>query len=216
MIRFYGYFRSSSAYRCRIAFNLKGIETEFISIHLRRDGGQQKKPEYRALNPQALVPSLEVGGFKLTQSLAIIEWLDETKPAPPLLPSDIKQRAWVRSFAQAIACDIHPLQNLRVLDYLKKDLGHDQNVADEWCRRWISEGLSACEDLLERRPFGGPFVSGNAPGLADICLIPQLFSADRFGVDISKFRRLNAVREICEAQDAFALAHPSRQPDAEA
>ncbi|MEW4401745.1 maleylacetoacetate isomerase [Agrobacterium tumefaciens] len=214
-MKFFGYFRSSSAYRCRIAFNLKGIKPDFISVHLRRDGGQQKRSEYRAINPQALVPTLDDGDFILTQSLAIIEWLDETYPAPALLPTDTNERAWVRAFAQAIACDIHPLQNLRVLDYLKTDLGHNQEAADEWCRRWISEGLAACELLLQNRPFDGPYVSGDAPGLADICLIPQLFSADRFGVDTSAFRQLKVIREICESHDAFALAHPSKQPDAE-
>ncbi|WHS30635.1 maleylacetoacetate isomerase [Brucella sp. NM4] len=214
-MKFFGYFRSSSAYRCRIAFNLKGVTPDFVSVHLRRDGGQQKRSEYRAVNPQALVPTLEDGSFILTQSLAIIEWLDETHPTPPLLPADTNQRASVRAFAQAIACDIHPLQNLRVLDYLKTDLGHDQKAADEWCRRWISEGLAACELLLQNRPFGGPYVSGEAPGLADLCLIPQLFSADRFGVETTAFRQLKAIRELCETHDAFALAHPSKQPDAE-
>lgn len=216
MIEFYGYFRSSSAYRCRIAFNLKGLEYEFFSVHLRRDGGQQKKPDYRALNPQALVPTLKDGDFLLTQSLAIIEWLDETIPEPRLLPAETKDRAWVRAFAQSIACDIHPLQNLRVLDYLKTELGHDQKVADDWCRRWITDGLEACEALLDHRSFSGPYASGATPGLADICLIPQLFSADRFGVDFSHLRRLNAVREACESLDAFKLAHPSKQPDTEA
>ena len=144
---FHGYFRSSSAYRCRIAFGLKGIAPEFVPVHLRKGGGQQKTPAYRALNPQALVPTLEDGAFRLSQSLAIIEWLDETQPGPRLLPTDPNLRAQVRAFAQVIACDIHPLQNLRVLDHLKAAFGADQAALDAWCGRWITEGLTACEAL---------------------------------------------------------------------
>jgi maleylacetoacetate isomerase len=215
MMRFHGYFRSSAAYRCRIAMNLKGIEAEFAPVHLRRGGGEQKQPTYRALNPQGLVPALEADGLVLTQSLAIIEWLDETYPEPPLLPADKDLRARVRAFAQAIACDIHPLQNLRVLAYLKVELGHDQEAADAWCRRWVGDGLAACERLLERQPQRR-FAFGDAPTLADICLVPQLFSADRFGVDLTAMPRLRAVREASEALPAFTDAHPARQPDSEA
>lgn len=215
MIRFHGYFRSSSAYRCRIAFNLKGIETEFHSVHLRRDGGEQKRPEYRALNPQALVPTIELGDFTLTQSLAIIEWLDETQPGPKLLPGDAQLRAEVRAFAQVIACDIHPLQNLRVLDYLKAEFGADQAALDAWCGRWITDGLAACEGLLARRPVT-PFCFGETPSLADICLIPQVFSAGRFGVSLEAMPRIRAIAETCEALPAFAAAHPKNQPDREA
>jgi maleylacetoacetate isomerase len=214
--RFHGYFRSSAAYRCRIALNLKGVATEFVPVHLRRGGGEQKTTAYRAVNPQALVPALEVDGLVLTQSLAIVEWLDETWPEPPLLPANKDLRARVRAFAQVIACDIHPLQNLRVLDYLKNELGQDQAAADVWCRRWIGDGLAACERLLARETATGPFAFGAAPGLGDICLIPQLFSADRFGVDLADMPRLRAVRAECEALPAFAAAHPSRQPDSEA
>jgi maleylacetoacetate isomerase len=213
---FHGYFRSSSAYRCRIAFNLKRLSPEFVPVHLRRNGGEQKQAAYTALNPQGLVPALEVDGSILTQSLAIIEWLDETYPAPPLLPADAMHRAKVRAFALAIACDIHPLQNLRVLDYLKYDLGHDQSVLDGWCRKWIGDGLGACEALLEREQRRGEFCYGDAPGLADICLVPQMFSALRFGVDLSPLPRLQAVYAACEALPAFAGAHPSKQPDSEA
>ncbi len=213
---FHGYFRSSSAYRCRIAFNLKGLSPEFVPVHLRRNGGEQKQEAYKALNPQGLVPALEGDGSVLTQSLAIIEWLDETYPTPALLPADSIQRAKVRAFALAIACDIHPLQNLRVLDYLKNDLGHDQSVLDNWCRRWIGDGLAACEALLEREAGHGDFCFGDAPGLADICLVPQMFSATRFGVDLSKLPRLQAIQAACEALPAFADAHPVRQPDSEA
>lgn len=215
MMRFYGYFRSSAAYRCRIAFNLKEVETELVSIHLRKDGGQQKAPAYRALNPQALVPTLEVDGAPLTQSLAIIEWLDETHPEPALLPSDPLERAQMRAFAQAIACDIHPLANLRVLEYLKTELGQDQAAADAWCRRWIGDGLAACEAILVRMSAKGDFAFGATPSLADICLVPQIYSADRFGVDLTAMPRLRAVGQACEALSAFANAHPSRQPDAD-
>ncbi|OCC00593.1 maleylacetoacetate isomerase [Labrys sp. WJW] len=215
MIRFHGYFRSSSAYRCRIAFNLKGVAYDFASVHLRKDGGQQKAPAYRALNPQALVPALEEGDFRLTQSLAIIEWLDETRPEPKLLPGDANARAEIRAFAQVIACDVHPLQNLRVLDYLKTNFAADQAALDAWCQRWIVDGLAACEALLARRA-PSTFCFGEAPTLADICLVPQMFSAQRFGADLSAMPRLRAVHAACEALPAFADAHPVRQPDREA
>ncbi|MFD1913366.1 maleylacetoacetate isomerase [Halodurantibacterium flavum] len=215
-MKFHGYFRSSAAYRCRIAFNLKGLSPDFASVHLRRGGGEQKSEVYRTLNPQGLVPALEVDGLVLTQSLAIIEWLDETWAEPPLLPADKDLRARVRAFAQAIACDIHPLQNLRVLAYLKEELGHGQDVADAWCRRWIGDGLAACEALLAREETQGDFCFGDAPGLADICLVPQMFSAIRFGVNISNLPRLGAILAACEALPAFADARPDRQPDAEA
>lgn len=211
---FHGYFRSSSAYRCRIAFNLKGITPDFVSVHLRKGGGQQQTPAYRALNPQALVPTVEDGNFRLTQSLAIIEWLDETTGGPRLLPADPNLRAEVRAFAQVIACDVHPLQNLRVLDYLKAELGADQAALDRWCGRWITDGLAACEALLARRPTTA-FCFGQTPTLADICLVPQMFSATRFGVDTNAFPRLTAVHAACAALPAFAAAHPKTQPDYE-
>ncbi len=212
---FHGYFRSSSAYRCRIAFNLKGIAPDFVSVHLRKGGGQQKTAAYRALNPQALVPALQDGDFRLTQSLAIIEWLDETQTGPKLLPQEANLRAEVRAFAQAIACDIHPLQNLRVLDYLKAKFGADQAALDQWCQRWITDGLAACEALLARRATTA-FCFGDTPTLADICLVPQVFSASRFGVDLSAMPRLRAIHATCEALPAFAAAHPKAQPDWEA
>lgn len=215
MIRFHGYFRSSSAYRCRIAFNLKGIEYGFTPVHLRKDGGQQKSPAFRALNPQGLVPAMEADGFRLTQSLAIIEWLDETQPGMKLLPEDPNLRAEVRAFAQIIACDIHPLQNLRVLDCLKASFGASQADLDTWCGRWIGEGLGACEALLQAREESR-FCFGDTPTLADICLVPQVFSAARFGVDLSGMPRVRAIAAACEALPAFASAHPRQQPDWEA
>ncbi len=217
MMKFYGYFRSSSAYRCRIAFNLKGVETDFVSVHLRRNGGEQKMPAYRAVNPQGLVPALQVDDdLVLTQSLAIIEWLDETTGGPKLVPEDVNLRAKVRAFSQIIACEIHPLQNLRVLQYLKTELGQDQDGADVWCQRWIGEGLAACEAMLAREGTSGRFCFGDEPTLADICLVPQVFSAARFKVDLGDMPRIREIHANCEALPAFADAHPSRQPDAEA
>ncbi|MCB1332789.1 MAG: maleylacetoacetate isomerase [Roseivivax sp.] len=213
MITFHGYFRSSSAHRCRIAFNLKGLEYDFVPVHLR--DGVQKSEAYRAKNPQALVPTLEVGGLTLTQSLAILEWLDETYPEPPLLPADRNLRARIRAFAQVIACDIHPLQNLRVLQYLGATFGADQAAKDAWCQRWIGDGLAACEDLMARDPAHGTYAFGEAPGLADICLVPQVFSARRFGVDLTALPRVRAVFEACMDLAAFADAAPAKQPDAE-
>lgn len=213
-MRFYGYFRSSSSYRCRIAFNLKGLAYEFVPVHLVRDGGGQNTPAFRALNPQGLVPALEVQGRVLTQSPAILEWLDETHPQPPLLPSDPWDRAAVRAFCAAIACEIHPLQNLRVLSHLGTAYAQDQAGKFAWARHWIGQGLAACEGLLAARP-ATPFAFGRTPGLAEVYLIPQLFSADRFGVDLSTMPRLRAIRAAVEALPAFADAHPSRQPDAE-
>lgn len=213
MIKFYGYFRSSAAYRCRIALNLKGISYKFVPVHLRRDGGDQKKPEYLAINPQGLVPALEVEGTVLTQSLAIIEYLDEVYPMPAFMPSTAIARAKVRSFAEIIACDTHPLQNLRVLQYLKQELNQPQDAVDQWCQNWIYKSLTACESLL--RGSAHDFAFGNAPGLADICLIPQLYAAERFHVDLSSMPKLNKIRRLCEALPAFAESHPDRQPDYE-
>lgn len=215
MITFYGYFRSSAAYRCRIALNLKNISYNFSSIHLRRNGGEQNKADYLAINPQGLVPALEVDGIVLTQSLAIIEYLDEVYPAPALLPHDAIGRAHVRAFAEIIACDTHPLQNLRVLQYLKHEFGQSQDATDKWCQNWLSKGLLACEKILEKQNHKFDFAFGDSPGLADICLIPQLYAADRFHVDLSDMPRLKMIREACEALPAFANAHPDRQPDSE-
>jgi maleylacetoacetate isomerase len=214
-MKFYGYFRSSAAYRCRIAFNLKGFKPELSPVHLTKDGGQQQSDWYRAINPQSLVPTLEVAeGVVLTQSLAIIEWLEETIPTPPLLPNNPVERAKVRAVAQLVACDIHPLQNLRVLKYLRSQYRQDQSRVDRWCQRWLADGLQACEILL----LGAgehDFCFGRSPGLADICLVPQLFSADRFGVDLTAMPRIRAIRKACDAHPAFSMAHPSVQPDAE-
>ncbi|WEK48820.1 MAG: maleylacetoacetate isomerase [Candidatus Kaistia colombiensis] len=210
---FHGYFRSSAAWRCRIAFNLKGLSYEFRPVHLRRK--EQRAEAYLALNPQGLVPALEVDGKVLTQSLAIIEWLDETQAGARLLPDAPFARAEVRAFAQMIAADMHPLQNLRVLAALEGRYGADQAEKNTWCALWLRPGLEACEALAAAQTHGGAFTFGDAPGLADICLIPQLASADRFGVDITDLRRLAEIRAACEALEAFASAAPDGQPDAE-
>lgn len=214
MIRFHGYFRSSSSYRCRIAFNLKGVDYEFAPVHLLRDGGEQKSSDYRALNPQMLVPTLEAGDLTIGQSMAMLEWLDETYRDPPLLPAAADDRARVRAFADIIACDIHPLQNLRVLAYLRETYDEDQDGIERWCQRWIGDGLAACEAILARRNAQSTFCFGEVPGLADVCLVPQVFSAHRFNVDLTGMPRIRAVHEACEALPAFAEAHPSKQPDA--
>lgn len=211
-MKFYGYFRSSAAHRCRIAFNLKGIQPEYIAVNLR--AGDQKSDAFRELNPQGLVPLLDTGTDRLNQSMAIIEWLDETHPEPPLMPADPAARAHVRAFAQVIACDIHPLQNLRVLKYLKGNFAQDQDGLDAWCRNWIAPGLTACEAMAADQSHGGDFAFGDRPGLADILLIPQLFSADRFHLDLTPFPRLRDIRAACDALPAFADAAPDRQPDA--
>lgn len=207
----HGFYLSSAAHRLRIALNLKGLAYDTAPVHLRR--GDQNGEAYRALNPQGLVPALEVDGAVLTQSLATIEWLDETHPEPPLLPADPLERAHVRAFAQVMACDIHPLQNLRVLRYLKKSFGQEQPALDAWARHWNAEGLATCEALLVGR-VEARFAFGDRPGLADIALVPQMAAADRFGLDLAPYPRLNRIRAACENLAAFADAAPARQPDA--
>jgi maleylacetoacetate isomerase len=213
-MKFHGYFRSSAAYRCRIALNLKGLTPELAFVHLRHGG--QREAAFLALNPQGLVPALEMDGHVLTQSLAIVEWLEERFPDPALLPRDAFDRAHVRALALSIACDIHPLQNLRVLAYLRGELGQDQAGLDTWCRRWIESGLAAFERQVSGSGKAGDFCFGNSPGLADICLVPQMFSAQRFGADVSGLSTLNRITAHCAAHPAFHAAHPSRQPDTEA
>jgi maleylpyruvate isomerase len=211
-MKLHGYFRSSAAYRVRIALNLKGLSVDHLSHHLRK--GEQRAPNYLALNPQGLVPTLEDGtGGVLTQSLAIIEWLDETHPNPPLLPTDPLRRAKVRAFALALACDTHPLQNLKVLKRLR-ELGLPQEQVTAWAGWANREGLAACEKLIANEP--GPFCFGEAPTIADICLVPQLGNARRFGVDVSAFPRLLKAEAVAKAMKAFADAAPDKQPDAEA
>jgi len=210
-MKLHGYFRSSASYRVRIALNLKGLSVEHLPHHLRK--GEQHAPAFLALNPQGLVPALEDDhGAVLTQSLAIIEWLDETHPEPPLLPRDPLRRAKVRAFAQALACDTHPVQNLKVLARLR-ELGLSEDQVTAWAGWANREGLSACEKLIANEP--GPFCFGEAPSLADLCLVPQLANARRFGVDVSAFPRLLQAEAAAKAMKAFADAAPDRQPDAE-
>jgi maleylacetoacetate isomerase len=203
----YGYWRSSAAYRVRLALAWKGLDYASIPIDLRH--GDQSAPDYLARAPQGLVPLLLDGAAALTQSLAIIEYLDETRPDPPLLPRDPVGRALVRGAAQTIACDIHPINNLRVLRYLKHPLGHNQSEIDVWARHWIAEGLTALEQFAAR--FGGQFVYGDSLSMADLCLVPQLYNARRVELDLAGYARLCAVEAAVLAKDFLAAAGPEAQ-----
>jgi len=210
-MKLHGYFRSAAAYRVRIALNLKGLSPEHLAHHLRK--GEQCAPAYLAINPQGLVPALEDdAGAVLTQSLAIIEWLDETYPEPALLPGDTLGRAKVRAFAMALACDTHPVQNLKVLNRLRQ-LGVPEEKVTEWAAWANREGLSACEILIAGE--SGPFCFGATPTVADLCLVPQLANARRFGVDVSAYPRLLKAEAAAKENKAFADAAPDKQPDAE-
>ena len=207
-MKFYNYFRSSAAYRVRIALNLKGLKPERQEVHLVNNGGEQRKPDYLAKNPQGLVPALELdNGTVLTQSLAIMEYLDGLRPAPRLIPADPVLAAKVRAVALTIACDIHPLNNLRVLNYLKGPLEHSQDDIDAWYRHWILEGgLKSVEQMIS----GGNFCFGDAPTLADICLIPQVYNARRFNVSLESVPKILRVDAHCQALDGFLAAQPDR------
>jgi maleylacetoacetate isomerase len=210
-MKLHGYFRSSASYRVRIALNLKGLQAEQLPHHLRK--GEQRDPVYLAINPQGLVPTLEDdAGVILTQSLAIIEWLDETHPEPPLLPTEALLRAKVRAFADVLACDTHPLQNLKVLARLR-ELGLPEEKVTAWAGWANREGLAACEKLVANEP--GPFCFGTAPTIADLCLVPQLANARRFGVDVNAFPRLLQAEAAAKTMQAFTNAAPEQQPDAE-
>jgi len=209
-MKLHGYFRSSASYRVRIALNLKGLGAEHLSHHLRK--GEQCAPAFLAINPQGLVPALEAEDAVLTQSLAIIEWLDETHPNPPLLPKDPLRRAKVRAFAMALACDTHPVQNLKVLARLRQ-LGLAEEQVTEWAAWANREGLGACETLIAAER--GPFCFGDAPTLADLCLVPQLANARRFGVDVTAYPRLLKAEAAAKGLKAFVDAAPDKQPDAE-
>lgn len=203
----YDYFRSSASYRVRIALNLKGIDYEQRPVSL--INGAQNDPAYKALNPQGLVPMLEIDGHRLTQSLSIMVYLDQVYANPPLMPRDPADGAHVRALALAVACDIHPLNNLRVLKYLKIDLGVSEEAKDEWYRHWVAEGLAALEEMA--RPRAGAFLFGDSPTIADVCLVPQLYNARRFSVPIADYPTLRRADETASAHAAFAAAHPDRQ-----
>ena len=207
----YDYWRSSAAYRVRIALNLKGVEYESRQVDLRED--EHKSTEFRAVNPQALVPALEIDGHRLTQSLAIINYLDLRYPNQPLLPASALERAHVVAMAMAIACDIHPLNNLRVLKYLKNELGQPQEAVDTWYRHWVSEGLAGLEGLAA--PRAGKFLFGDAPTGADVCLVPQLYNARRFDVPLDDYPTLLRADENANKLDAFVKAHPENQEQAQ-
>lgn len=212
-MRLHGYFRSSAAWRVRIALGLKGLKAEQSFHHLRK--GEQNAPAYKVLNPQGFLPALETDqGDVLTQSLAIVEWLDETYPTPPLLPATALARAKVRAFAQAIACDTHPLQNLKILGKVRALADGDEAKVTGWAADIITDGFTACEALLKGAE--GLFAFGPQPTLADICLVPQIGNARRFNVDLARFPRLSAIEAQCIALPAFRDAAPDRQPDAEA
>jgi maleylacetoacetate isomerase len=213
-MKLYTFFRSSASYRVRIALNLKGLDYQQVPIHLRRGGGEQFSAAYRAINPQELVPALEDDGKIFTQSLAIIEYLEEKYPQPALLPSDPAGRAIVRGMALSIACEVHPIQNLRVLNYLKANCHQTDEQVNRWARHWIDLGLSALEQSIVRHG-GGKFCYGETPTLADVCLVPQLGNARRFGCDLSRYPTLLAIEKNCAALPTFASAAPEKQPDAE-
>jgi len=212
-LKLHGYFRSSAAYRVRIALNLKGLDYDQASIHLRK--GVQFSPDYRKLNPAQLVPALEDGPLVLRQSMAIIEYLYETHPNPPLLPQDPAGRARVRALAQDISCDIHPLDNLRVLVYLEKNLGQDQKSRDRWFAHWIEQGFAGMETVLAGSRQTGRFCHGDAPGLADICLVPQVANAGRVNLDMTPYPTIARIHAECQKLPAFQKALPMNQPDAE-
>jgi len=208
----YSFFRSSAAYRVRIALNLKGIAYDMVPVHLVKEGGHNRRPQFRALNPQMRVPALVApSGDVLIQSLAIIEYLDEALPEPPLLPKDPIARAQARAIAQIVACDIHPLNNIGALRYLKREMHQDQAAIDAWCRHWLLAGFDALEALV--RP--GPYACGDAVTVADLCLVPQVYNARRLNVPLDKFPKIVAIDAACRALPAFERARPENQPDAE-
>lgn len=206
------FWRSSAAYRVRIALNLKGLDYEAVAHSLPRS--EQRTAHFLALNPQGMVPALQIGEQVITQSLAIMEYLDELRRDPPLLPADPFARASVRAMALAIACDIHPLNNLRVLNYLRAEFAADETAVTVWIKRWIGEGFGALESQVRAHSSAGRFCFGDAATLADACLVPQMYNARRFGCDLQAFPTLVAIDAHCRALDAFGKAAPEHQPDA--
>ena len=213
-MKLYSFFRSGSSHRLRIALNLKGLAYEYVPVDLRSE--EHLSAQYKALNPQGLVPAFETDDRVLIQSPAIIEWLEERYPRPALLPADLQERARVRALAAIVGCDIHPVNNRRVLEYLRKQFGGDDAAINAWCATWISAGFDAIEALLSADSQRGNFCFGDAPTLADVYLVPQVESARRFKVDMARWPRITAVDVACNQLDAFRLAVPARQPDATA
>lgn len=214
MIKLHNYFRSSASYRVRIALNLKGLSYEYLPVHLTKDGGQQLAPSFRALNPESLVPVLDDEGTIVTQSLAIIEYLEETRPEPPLLPRDAAERAYVRSIALAIACEIHPLNNLRVLRYLVKTLGLTEDQKNTWYRHWVEQGLASVEARLVAEGRSRRYVLGDAVTLGDVLIVPQIFNAQRFDCNLDALPTVMQIFDNCMQLPAFVDARPAAQPDA--
>lgn len=211
----YTYFRSTAAWRVRIALALKGLDWTPRYVHLTRGGGEQHGEAYRALNPQGLVPALADGGETFTQSLAIVEYLDETHPEPPLLPRSPAARARVRALALVVACDMHPLNNLRVPRYLEREFGADEAAKRKWMHNWMAAGFDALERMLDGDPRTGACCHGDSPTLADLCLVPQVYNANRFGFPLDDFPRVRRINEHCLALPAFSSTAPDRQGDAE-
>lgn len=214
-MKLYNYFRSSASYRVRIALNLKGLPFDYATVHLRKDGGQHLTPAFRTMNPDALVPILDDDGVILTQSLAIIEYLEETHPEPPLLPRDAVARAYTRSIALAVACEIHPLNNLRVLRYLVKTLGVSEEQKNVWYRHWVEQGLASLEARMVAEKRTGRYALGDAVTLADVVIVPQIFNAQRMDCKVQHVPTIMRIFEYCMQLPAFIDAQPSRQPDAE-
>ena len=214
-MKLYTYFRSSAAYRVRIALNLKGLQYDAVPVHLLRGGGEQLQANYVKMNPSGLVPTFQDDYITLTQSMAILEYLEDEYPEVPLLPRDAAGRARVRELAQIVACDIHPVNNLRVLRYLVNELGLSEEVKTQWYRHWLLGGLDVLEKHLARDPSAGPLCHGYLPTLADCFLVPQVFNAQRQGIDISAYPNIARINAACVEIPAFVAAHPSNQPDTE-
>jgi maleylacetoacetate isomerase len=214
-LRLYSFWRSSAAYRVRIALNLKELSYDTMPVHLLRDGGEQHSSAFNSVNPQEQVPVLMHGNRVLRQSMAIMEYLEETFPTPSLLPSNARDSQRVRAISQMIACDIHPLNNLRVMQYLEKEFAATQLQKDSWMRHWINNGFVALEKVLAGNPSTGSFCEGDTPSMADCCLVPQVYNAHRFEVDMKLFPTIVRINEACCELNEFKQAHPSVQPDAE-
>lgn len=215
-IKLYSYWRSSACYRVRIALNIKGLEYQQVHVHLLRDGGEQHSPRFKGVNPQELIPVLLHGDRVLRQSLAIIDYLDESFDDNPLMPATARDRQRARSIAQMMACEVHPLGNLRVQQYLEKNFGATQLQRDDWNRHWIRSGFAALEQVLQGNPSTGMFCEGDGPTMADCCLVPQAYNAQRFGIDLAEFPTIARINATCLELPAFDAARPEKQADAPA